>query len=191
MGHGVSGALRPLEALRAKGATSTAQASPIVRGQIGNRILYLWDGIRINNGALFSGPNDFFNQIPPNAIDHMEVLRGPGAVQYGSDAIGGVIQIVTRRVDYSDPAPHFGGDISARYRTVDGEKSSMANFWFVNRRFSFTGGATGPMVDNYRASGIGIIPSTGFDAAGRSMSLGYRLAAGQTLSRRQFAICTC
>jgi hemoglobin/transferrin/lactoferrin receptor protein len=158
-----------------------AQGSPIVRGQIGNRILYLWDGIRINNGALFSGPNGFFNQIPPNAIDHMEVLRGPGAVQYGSDAIGGVVNIFTRRVDYNDPAPHFGGDISARYGTVDGEKSSMANFWFVNRRFSFTGGATGQMVDDYRAPGIGIIPSTGFDAAGGSMSLGYRLAAGQTL----------
>src|ERR1035438_2937021 len=49
-----------------------AQGSPIVRGQIGNRVLYLWDGIRINNGALFSGPNGFFNQIPLNAIDHME-----------------------------------------------------------------------------------------------------------------------
>ncbi|WP_075088203.1 TonB-dependent receptor plug domain-containing protein [Verrucomicrobium spinosum] len=63
-----------------------AQGSPILRGQIGNRVLYLWDGIRINNGALFGGPNGFFNQFPVGAVDHMEVIRGAGAVQYGSDA---------------------------------------------------------------------------------------------------------
>src|SRR5579863_1851991 len=71
-----------------------SQGSPIIRGEIGNKVLYLWDGIRINNGALFSGPNGFFNQFPIGSIDRMEVIRGPGAVQYGSDAVGGVINIL-------------------------------------------------------------------------------------------------
>jgi outer membrane cobalamin receptor len=54
-----------------------AQGSPIIRGQIGNRVLYLWDGIPINNGAIFAGPNGYFNQIPVGAVDRMEVIRGP------------------------------------------------------------------------------------------------------------------
>lgn len=56
----------------------TAQGSPIIRGQIGNRILYMWDGIRLNNGALFGGPNGNFNQFPIGAVDRIEVVRGPG-----------------------------------------------------------------------------------------------------------------
>ncbi len=60
------------------------QGSVIIRGLIGNRVLYLWNGIRINNGAIISGPNQFFNQVPPGAVERMEVVQGPGAVQYGT-----------------------------------------------------------------------------------------------------------
>ena len=48
-----------------------AQGSPIIRGQIGNRVLYLWDGVRLNNGALFSGPNGYFNQFPIGSVERM------------------------------------------------------------------------------------------------------------------------
>jgi len=117
----------------------SAQGSPIVRGQIGNRVLYLWDGIRINNGALFSGPNGFFNQIPLNSVERMEVIRGPGAVQYGSDAIGGVINIFTQRLESFPSALQYGGEIHARYDTVDLEKTSTGNFWLASRRFNLAG----------------------------------------------------
>src|SRR5262249_62390951 len=73
-------------------AQVSSQGSPIVRGQIGNRVLYLWDGIRLNNGALFSGPNGFFNQFPVGSVDRMDVIRGPGAVHYARDGLGGAIR---------------------------------------------------------------------------------------------------
>src|ERR1051325_5195147 len=88
----------------------TSQGSPIIRGVIGNRVLYLWDGIRINNGALFSGPNGFFNQFPIGGVEQMEVVRGPGAVQYGSAAIGGVINVVQRSANLFTNRRQTGGD---------------------------------------------------------------------------------
>ena len=155
------------------------QGSPIVRGQIGNRVLYLWDGIRVNNGALFSGPNGFFNQMPLNAIDHMEVVRGPGAVQYGSDAIGGVINIIPIKAGTVTPTPHFGGELMFRYGTVDTEKTPDANFWFSGPKVSFTAGAFGQLVGDYNAPSLSRISSTGFDNAGGSVSMGYRISPRQ------------
>ncbi|HEX2749442.1 MAG TPA: TonB-dependent receptor plug domain-containing protein, partial [Verrucomicrobiales bacterium] len=103
---------KPIDALREMpgiwAVNVAAQGSPILRGQIGNRVLYLWDGVRINNGSSFGGPNGFFNQFPLGAIDRMEVIRGSGAVQYGSDAIGGVINIFSRRGEFTD-TPQSGG----------------------------------------------------------------------------------
>jgi outer membrane receptor protein involved in Fe transport len=173
----------------------SAQGSPIVRGQIGNRVLYLWDGIRINNGALFAGPNGFFNQIPLNSVERMEVIRGPGAVQYGSDAIGGVINIFTQRLESFPSALHYGGEIHARYDTVDLEKTSTGNFWLASRRFNLIGGITGQSVDDYRVPGFGIQKNTGFDATGGSFNFGFRPADGHTLNlswihERRFDVAT-
>ena len=161
---------------------TAVQGSPIVRGSNGNRVVYLWDGIRLNNGALFSGPNGYFNEFPINAVDHMEIIRGPGAVQYGSDAIGGVINIISHQAGTpTTPKPTFGGEMMTRYGTVDGEKSTEANFWLSAGRFSMILGGAGQLVGNYTAPVFGTIPNTGFDTAGGSVNMSYRIAKGHSL----------
>jgi outer membrane receptor protein involved in Fe transport len=161
---------------------TAVQGSPIVRGENGNKVVYLWDGIRINNGALFSGPNGYFNEFPINAVDHMEVIRGPAAVQYGSDAIGGVINVIGHDAATPPaPAPTFGGEFMTRYGTVDGEKTTDANFWMTAGRFSIIMGAGGQLVDNYSAPGVGVQQNTGWDNAGGSVNMSYRIAKGHSL----------
>lgn len=49
------------------------------------------DGIRLNNSIFRYGPNQYLNTVDAFGLDQMEVLFGNGAVQYGSDAMGGVI----------------------------------------------------------------------------------------------------
>ncbi|MEM9585709.1 MAG: TonB-dependent receptor [Planctomycetota bacterium] len=80
-------------------STAAGQASPFVRGLTGQQVLILIDGIRLNNSITRRGPNQYFNTIDPGMIDHIEVLRGQGSVLWGSDAIGGAINVVTRGAD--------------------------------------------------------------------------------------------
>jgi len=64
-----------------------------IRGSSGEQVLVLLDGVRLNTGG--SGAVDF-STIPLEAVEKIEVIRGGGTTLYGSDAIGGVVNIVTR-----------------------------------------------------------------------------------------------
>ncbi|HUB81916.1 MAG TPA: TonB-dependent receptor [Bryobacteraceae bacterium] len=157
-----------------------SQGSPIIRGEIGNKVLYLWDGIRINNGALFSGPNGFFNQFPIGSVDRMEVIRGPGAVQFGSDAVGGVINILPHPAEtFADPSK-AGGELFTQYGSVDGEKTSAARFWVSGPRFTAVGDVSGQAVGDYAAPGLGHLANTSFNGAGANTSMAYRVTGRQT-----------
>lgn len=89
---------------------------PSVRGLARRRVLFLVDGARLESDRR-TGPNASF--ISPEDIDRIEVLRSSSSVFYGSDAIGGVIHVMTK-------SPWFDGGIHGRflagYATVNGEK---------------------------------------------------------------------
>ena len=80
----------------------TGQKTISIRGMGADYTLILIDGKRQNNhGDIY--PNNFggnqFNHIPPlDMIERIEVIRGPASTLYGSDALGGVINIITRKV---------------------------------------------------------------------------------------------
>lgn len=66
-----------------------------LRGSEANQTLVLVDGIEVNDPAL--GSQFDFANMPTAGIDRIEVLRGPQSVLYGSDAVGGVVNIITKR----------------------------------------------------------------------------------------------
>jgi iron complex outermembrane receptor protein len=76
-------------------ARSAAQADVGIRGSSFEQILVLVDGVRMSDAQ--TAHFDLDLAIPLDAIERIEVLRGPASAQYGSDAMGGVIHIVTRR----------------------------------------------------------------------------------------------
>lgn len=77
--------------------TTLGGGAPILRGLVGQYNLILIDGIRVNNSTWRTGPNQYFNTIDPNLVERIEIVNGPGSVLYGSDALGGVINIITKR----------------------------------------------------------------------------------------------
>ncbi len=76
--------------------TGYGQTSPFIRGFTGFRTLMLIDGIRLNNAVFREGPNQYWGTIDALTIDRLDVVKGPSSVLYGSDAIGGTVNAITR-----------------------------------------------------------------------------------------------
>ena len=93
--NGVADLLREQPGVDVVG-TGVNQARPAIRGQRGQRVLLMEDGLRLNN----SRRQQDFGEIPalvdPAQVSRVEVVRGPASVLYGTDAIGGVINVISR-----------------------------------------------------------------------------------------------
>lgn len=111
-----------------------ANTSMFIRGANANHSVVLVDGQRISSAT--TGTTSF-EHIPLEQIDHIEVLRGPASSLYGADAIGGVIQIFTKKGDAGKPAPSvsFG---AGSYGTTTGSLSYGGTAG--DTRFNLSGG---------------------------------------------------
>jgi hemoglobin/transferrin/lactoferrin receptor protein len=98
--------------------------SPMIRGFATNRLLYTVDGVRMNT-AIFRGGNiQNVISLDPFAMEHIEVLFGPGSVIYGSDAIGGVMgfQTLAPQFPLSEKTLATGSALT-RFASANSEKT--------------------------------------------------------------------
>ena len=77
-------------------------SSAYIRGGDPNFTTILLDGVRINDPTNQRGGSVDFSTISPDAIDRIEVIKGPLSGLYGSDAMAGVINIITFPEEYTD-----------------------------------------------------------------------------------------
>lgn len=119
--------------------TNHGGGSPFVRGLTGQQTLLLVDGIRLNNATFRSGPNQYLNTLDPLILDRIEVLRGGGSVQYGSDALGGTINVLTASPEFSD-RPRFNGKEQVKLTTGGMEKSGRVSLGYSTAVASVSGG---------------------------------------------------
>lgn len=101
---------------------STGRDEIRIRGLGGKYTLMLVNGKRVSSGgALWRGGDFDFSSIPLASIKRVEIVRGPMAALYGSDAIGGVVNIITKA-----PTREWKGSVSGEYRTVQpGEEGNQ------------------------------------------------------------------
>jgi len=108
-----------------RGGGAGEQTSIFIRGTNSNHVLVLIDGVRVasaNTGAFA------FENLPLDAVERIEIVRGPRASYWGSDAIGGVIQIFTRKLDAAHIAASYGTYGSADGSVGIGQWSDAGGF---------------------------------------------------------------
>ena len=128
-------AFRDLPGLDVTGV-GTNQARPTIRGLGGQRILLLEDGLRLNN----SRRQQDFGELPAIAgisgIDRVEVVRGPASVLYGTDAIGGVVNIISAGLPAAG-TDGVHGWAGFRYSSADRQQTPSAGLEGRAGRFAF------------------------------------------------------
>ncbi len=98
------------------------QGRPIIRGQRGQRILLLEDGVRLNNTRRQQDFGELPGLVGLDGLDRIEVVRGPASVLYGTDAIGGVINLINSDPAFSRGEPRLTGLLRYRYSSNDQQK---------------------------------------------------------------------
>lgn len=104
------------------------QTSVFLRGTNADHVLVLVDGIKIGSATLGTAS---FQDIPVAQIERIEIVRGPRTSLYGSDAIGGVIQIFTRKGSGGIiPSASFTAGSYGTYNTALGLSGGGEQGWF-------------------------------------------------------------
>ena len=99
--------------------TSPTIAGIFVRGLTGNKVAVYVDGVRYTTSAMRGGINTFLDLNDSSNVRVVEVLRGPNGAQYGSDSIGGTVQLVSRTPAFGYAKPETHGEINTFFTSAD------------------------------------------------------------------------
>lgn len=97
-------------------AGQSYHAAPSIRGLARKRVSVLIDGEKVSSERNVGTPGTFLN---PFEIDHIEILKGPYSTLYGSDAIGGVVNIVSKQFEQAIYNDAIGGRVNMSYKSVN------------------------------------------------------------------------
>jgi iron complex outermembrane receptor protein len=96
--------------------------SPVIRGQSGNRVGVLQGGLGTPDASTIS--QDHANSVEPLLAERIEVIRGPATLLYGNGAIGGIINIIDKRIPESVPG-ELNAAVELRHNTVSAENTGV------------------------------------------------------------------
>jgi hemoglobin/transferrin/lactoferrin receptor protein len=137
------------------------RARPVIRGVLGTRVLVLVDGERLNDQrdvTDFAGVS--MSLVDVNEIERVEVVNGPSSVLYGSDAMGGVINIITKKNRF-DGRTRLTASYNGRFSTADEQHSNRVDLGFESEKFALSGGF------QYREALEDYRPPDGYNTKGR------------------------
>jgi len=117
--------------------------SPMIRGFATHRVLLVIDGVRMNNAIFREGNLQNIIALDPNIIENSEIIFGPGAVVYGSDAIGGVMDFHSKKAHLSTSDKiNLKVNALARTSTANREKTAHVDFNLGGEKIAFMAGYT-------------------------------------------------
>lgn len=137
-------AATPADALAIQGGAFVQKSqqgggSPVLRGFEGNRVLLVVDDVRLNNAIYRNGHLQNAITVDENALQQIDVSYGPGAVAYGSDALGGVVHFRTKSYQperRQDRSAKLTGLAHAQYSTASRAPVLHAQLARLGRRWT-------------------------------------------------------
>ena len=142
--------------------TTPGQGAAIVRGLKGSEVLHLVDGFRLNNAIFRNAPTQYLALVAPGTVDRIEILRGSPASLYGSDAVGGIVQIVNRMPTLSSGDTVYNGELGAAIDSAEQERSLHLSFEASTARLAALVSADVLETGNRRVGGGGRIGPSGY-----------------------------
>lgn len=155
-----------------------AQSDFSIRGSTFSQVLIMIDGMRYND-PLTAHLNSNI-PVAPSEIKRIEVLHGPAAAQYGADAVGGVVNIITKTMGQPDAKPQTQADLKAGYGQYN-LKMGRGGFMHYGKNYRIGGGGMWfkspgqTLANNYKNR---------FNVGNVSLSGGLKLGNGWDLAAR-------
>lgn len=132
--------------------TTYGQSSPFLRGLTGYQTLLLLDGIRYNTSIFRSGPNQYIAYVNPGQVERMEAVLGPASAAFGSDSMGGTINMLTSEPAFvsASGASKFHGEFTTMGASADISGVADARISYGTPRVSWLAGGTVRRLNNIR-----------------------------------------
>jgi iron complex outermembrane receptor protein len=149
-------------------------SKPVIRGLGYNRVLTVNDGVMQVDQQWF---DEFGIEADPDAVDRVEILKGPGSLSYGSDAISGVINLIPEK-----PAPEgtLTGEFLSNYQTNNGLINNMLHLAGTKKGISWSGRVDYTMAHAYQNKNDGYVLNSQFNNFNVDGTLGIHRHWGYT-----------
>jgi len=144
--------------------TTPGQGAAIIRGLKGSAVLHLVDGMRLSNAMFRTAPTPWFALVPTSSVERLEVIRGTPASLYGSEAVGGVVQSVSRLPDFDSEQMGYAGDVVASFDAAELQKAIRATIDLGTQRLSSSLSAEYLQTGDRRVGGGERIGPSGYSA---------------------------
>lgn len=135
--------------------------SPMLRGMATNRVLLVVDGVRMNNAIFRSGNLQNVISLDANAMESTEILFGPGAVMFGSDAVGGVMSFSTLQPKFFQGTTSkslLTGNAIARFSSANSEQTGHIDLNIGTKKWAFVSSVTFSKYGDLRSGAKGGVP---------------------------------
>ncbi|MBC7898495.1 MAG: TonB-dependent receptor [Saprospiraceae bacterium] len=152
----------------AKRSFGPGSARPVIRGFDGDRVLVLQDGVR--TGSVGSQSADHGEPVDPLGAERIEVVKGPGTLLYGSNAIGGVVNVIGN--DENEAHEGFRGFATVIGGTADRQAAFAGGVEYGYKKFVFRGNVGAQRTGDYQTP-LGRVPNSAARSNSESFGAGY------------------
>jgi iron complex outermembrane receptor protein len=152
----------------AKRSFGPGSSRPVIRGFDGDRVLVLQDGVR--SGSVGSQSGDHGETVDPLSAERIEVVKGPGTLLYGSNALGGVVNVIGHHEDEA----HDGvrGFFTGVAGTADKQAGGAGGIEYGVNKWLCRGNLSAQRTGDVQTP-IGRIPNSSSRSNAGSSGLGY------------------
>ncbi len=152
----------------AKRSFGPGSSRPVIRGFDGDRVLVLEDGVR--SGSVGSQSGDHGETVDPLSAERIEVVKGPATLLYGSNALGGVVNVIGHHEDQAQNGVR--GFFTGVAGTADKQAGGAGGVEYGVNNWLFRGNLSAQRTSDYETP-LGVIPNSASRSNSGSFGLGY------------------